>query len=572
METFLGKTIRGRFGFPSGVIATTSDTMRWMALNVPQIGFLVGKSTTIEPRQGNTEDIITQPDECSLWNAVGLANPGLDATLETFTELRKTVPREVLLFPQIGECDEERFARCTEAFDSCGDAVDGIELNLSCPHAERGGIAIGSDPAIVRAVVTAVRRKTEKPIIAKLNAGVPDLGTVAAAAVESGADAIAAINTLGGPNPELSNRYGGLSGPALLPVTLKALQIIREATSVPLIIMGGIRGASDIRRIEESVDTEGSVFAVGSALGGLSSLEIRDYFASLEEDLKRGTDKARRVTLSERLMDYRPLIVEKVIPLSKDLGLLRFYERTDAEPGQFLFLKTGNEESKPFSVAKNDPLELIVRDAGRVTKKILELRKHMVVRMRGPYGKPHRFNEEDTVCFVGAGCGIAPVRLGAAAHKGRKVFVFGVKTASELVYLEEFQQMGEVYCITEDGSYGERGVITDLLSRLLDGPVRTQESGPPARLIRKNRGNIVFYNCGPERMLRRAGKIEAAAVDPDNIYFVVERVTSCGIGICGKCSIPSGLRLCVDGPVFTAEEFEPALYTRDTSGKKVSFD
>ncbi len=81
MYNLLGKEIRGRFGFPSGVITTNSDVTKWMFEHVPQFGFYQGKSTTIEPRAGNREDILVQPAPDSLWNAVGYTNPGLDVVV-----------------------------------------------------------------------------------------------------------------------------------------------------------------------------------------------------------------------------------------------------------------------------------------------------------------------------------------------------------------------------------------------------------------------------------------------------------------------------------------------------------
>jgi len=108
MIDMLGKEVRGRFGFPSGVISTNGDTAKWMFRNVPQVGFFVGKSTTIEPREGNPEDILTQPSPDSMWNAVGYANPGLEATVESFRELRDVSPADVCLMPQVGESREEK--------------------------------------------------------------------------------------------------------------------------------------------------------------------------------------------------------------------------------------------------------------------------------------------------------------------------------------------------------------------------------------------------------------------------------------------------------------------------------
>jgi dihydroorotate dehydrogenase (NAD+) catalytic subunit len=232
------------------VITTNSDIARYMFEHVPQFGFYQGKSTTIEPTVGNREDILTQPTPESMWNAGGYTNPGLKARVEGFRELRATTPADVFLMAQIGESTEEKFAHSIDAFEQAGDIADRFEINVSCPHAAKGGILIGSDPESVRSVTAAARRATTKPIIVKLNAGVKNFEAIAVASVEGGADAISAINTLRGANPELSNRFGGLSGAAIFPSTVDAIQRLRQVTSVPILAMGGIRGAGDIRVLE----------------------------------------------------------------------------------------------------------------------------------------------------------------------------------------------------------------------------------------------------------------------------------------------------------------------------------
>ena len=161
MYNLLGKEIRGRFGFPSGVITTNSDVAKWMFRHVPQFGFYQGKSTTIEPRAGNREDILAQPTPDSLWNAVGYTNPGLDATVEAFRELRDVTPSDVFLMAQIGESTGEKFAHSVDAFEQAGDIADGYEVNVSCPHADKGGILIGSDPDSVRMITAATRAACE---------------------------------------------------------------------------------------------------------------------------------------------------------------------------------------------------------------------------------------------------------------------------------------------------------------------------------------------------------------------------------------------------------------------------
>lgn len=557
MYNLLGKDIRGRFGFPSGVITTNSDVARWMFEHVPQFGFYQGKSTTIEPRAGNREDILAQPTPDSLWNAVGYTNPGLEATVEGFRELRDATPDDVFLMAQIGESTGEAFAHSVDAFEQAGDIVDGYEINVSCPHADKGGILIGSDPDSVRTITAATRRATKKPVIVKLNAGVVGLEEIAVAAVEGGADAVSAINTLGGPNPELSNMFGGLSGAQIFPVTVDSIRRLRRVLDVPIIAMGGIRGAGDIRTLD-AIDST-LFYAIGSALGGLDSEEIRRYFAQLEKDLAEGTDVATGWTMNRMLMEYRPFVVKEVVHYSDAVKVIRFRERLEGpiDIGQFVFLKVSNTDAKPFSVAANDEgLEVLVRDVGPMTAKACALKENDVVRVRGPYGRRFELPRDRTAVFVGAGVGIAPIHYGARIHPGPKRVFLGARTRKELAYYESLQEVCDVRVSTDDGSAGHEGFIHELVERTLaEEPVERP----------------VFINCGPELAMRELDRVERRYAPPEDIFHVVERYTSCGIGICGKCAISTGERSCVDGPVHPATAFTPGDWHRDLTGKKVYY-
>jgi dihydroorotate dehydrogenase (NAD+) catalytic subunit len=557
MYNLLGKEIRGRFGFPSGVITTNSDIARYMFEHVPQFGFYQGKSTTIEPTVGNREDILTQPTPDSMWNAVGYTNPGLEATVEGFRELREATPDDVFLMAQVGESTEEKFAHSVDAFEQAGDIADGYEINVSCPHAAKGGILIGSDPESVRSITAATRKATRKPIIVKLNAGVRDFEAIALAAEAGGADAISAINTLGGPNPELSNQFGGLSGAAIFPSTLDAVARIRRIMDLPIIAMGGIRGAGDIRRLEAIDPT--LFYAIGTALGGLDSEEIREYFRILEEDLAEGTDRATGITLNRMLMDYHPFVVREVVAHGGTVRVIKFQERLDAEVdvGQFVFLKVGNTDSKPFSVADNrDGLEVLVRSVGPMTEKACKLKVNDVVRVRGPYGHAFTLPEDRPVVLVGAGVGIAPIHFAAHHHRGPKRIFIGAVTADELSYWESFKEAGEIAVSTDDGTAGHKGYIHELVEKALaEDPLEKP----------------VFLNCGPEVAMAALDRVERRYAAPEDIFHIIERYTSCGVGICGKCSTPSGLRSCIDGPAFSAADFTPGIFERDLTGKKVYF-
>jgi dihydroorotate dehydrogenase (NAD+) catalytic subunit len=570
MYDLLGKKVRGRFAFPSGVIATNPDTARWMIQHIPQIGFYVGKSTTIEPKLGNPEDIFVLTGSDSAQNAVGYTNPGLRETIEGFCGLKESCPDDVFLMPQIGESDEEKFMYCAGEFDRI--PIDGIEINVSCPHAKQGGILIGSDQKTVHSIVSAVRKATKKPLAVKLNAGVENLEEIAKAAVSAGADAISAINTLGGPCPELHNKYGGLSGHAIFPVTLDAIERLRKAVDVQIIAMGGITGTRDIKMLEK-IDP-GLFFEIGTALAQLSSEDIVRYFRQIEIDLKNNTEAAENMFPNPYMNQYRPFVVKEVEKLSETLIKIKFYQNLPSQAGQYVSLKIGynvehqlangetlverKEIAKPFSVADDDDgLELVIRNVGEATSRIFGLRKNDVVRIKGPLGSSFAAWSRQTVVFVGAGCGIAPVHHAAKHHNGKNIFIVGAKTRNELVYLDKMNEMGEVHVATDDGSMNFMGTVPELLERYL------QEAKPE--------GDLVFFNCGPEIAMAKADAVERQYAKPDRIYHLVERVCSCNEGICGKCSTPEGLRVCMDGPVFSADQFTPGKYTRDKYGRKKHF-
>ncbi len=561
MFNLLGKPVRGRFAFPSGEIATNSDTAIWAILNIPQIGAIIGKSTTIKPTLGNREDIFIQPTKNSGCNAVGFTNPGLEETIKGFCEIKEVIKNnDVFLMPQIGESEPESFAYCISEFEKKGIA-DGYEGNISCGHATKGGIQL-SIPQTVYETFAAMRKVTDKPLVAKINAATPNLVELVQAAIQGGATAVSFINTIPGPHPEIKNKFGGYSGKPIFPVLLKTAKLIRNHFDIRMIAMGGIEGADDIRKLEK-ID-KNMFYEIGTALAEMTSENIVQYFSQLKIDLKEGTNLAWEMTQKKKALQYQPFIIKEIVDLSESLKLFRFYERMDAGPGQYVSLKVGDcrtankeddEFSRPFSVANDkDGLELVIRKVGPATSKIFDLQENTAVRIRGPLGKRFEFPKNATIYFVGAGCGIAPVYHAATHQKGKKIFIIGAKTKSELAYLEQFEQIGEVHTSTDDGSYGYSGFLPQLLEQFL------QEKKPIG---------TYFFNCGPEIAMKEIDRIEKNYTAPARIFHLVERMSSCNSGICGKCSIPNGKRACVDGPVFSAEEFTPGQYTRDKTGKKV---
>jgi dihydroorotate dehydrogenase (NAD+) catalytic subunit len=259
------------------------------------------------------------------------------------------------------------------------------------------------------------------------------------------------------------------------------------------------------------------------------------------------------------LMEYRPFVVSEVDEYGESVRVVKFHERLDADVGvgQFVFFKVGPTDSKPFSVAANkNGLELLVRDVGPMTHKACQLKVNDVVRVRGPYGRRFSLPTDRPVVLVGAGVGIAPIHYAAQIHTGPKRVFIGAVTAAELVYWDSFKSLGDISVSTDDGTAGFHGRIAELVEKALEED----------RLE-----NPVFLNCGPEPAMKALDQVERRYAPPEDIFHVVERYTSCGIGICGKCSIPSGQRSCVDGPVHSAVEFTPGVSHRDLTGKKIKY-
>ena len=214
------------------------------------LGAIALKGTTLEPRFGNPTPRIA---ECTggLLNAVGLQNPGIDALVgEVAPRVRERC--QTPLIANISGFSVEEFGVCCEKADGC-DAIDIIEVNISCPNVHQGGMAFGTDPAAAAAVTRRARQATRKPLFVKLSPNVTDIVPIARACEDEGADGLTLINTLTGMRidirrrrPVLANRTGGFSGPALFPIALRFVNQAAKACRIPIIGCGGVTTAEDV--------------------------------------------------------------------------------------------------------------------------------------------------------------------------------------------------------------------------------------------------------------------------------------------------------------------------------------
>ncbi len=218
----------------------------------------VTKTVTPLPREGNAPVRIAET-EVGMLNAIGLANPGIDGFVTE--HLPQLAALGVPLWISVGGFSAEDFVHVAKRLDD--EAIEALELNLSCPN-------VDEVPENVGEVVAAVRAVTTKSLYAKLSAAVADLGATARAAESAGADGLSLVNTVRGLaldertlRPVLARGAGGLSGPALRPVALAAVHTCFRETRLPLVGMGGVSTGRDAL---ELLAAGASDVAVGTAL------------------------------------------------------------------------------------------------------------------------------------------------------------------------------------------------------------------------------------------------------------------------------------------------------------------
>jgi dihydroorotate dehydrogenase (NAD+) catalytic subunit len=239
--SFAGLELANPTILASGILGYSAESLNRVAKG--GAGAVVTKSVGIEPRVGYSNPTVVQA-EAGLINAMGLPNPGIDVYSEEI-KFSKTVLRVPIIVSVFGYSAVVYASVAKKAVDAGADAV---ELNVSCPHVKQTGAEIGQSPKFLSEVVQQVKAAINKPLIVKLSPNVADIAVLARAAVEAGADALTATNTLKAMAidsdtmlPILSNVKGGLSGAAIKPVALRCVFDIHEAMpDVPIIGCGGV--------------------------------------------------------------------------------------------------------------------------------------------------------------------------------------------------------------------------------------------------------------------------------------------------------------------------------------------
>jgi dihydroorotate dehydrogenase (NAD+) catalytic subunit len=214
-----------------------------------RIGGIVTKAVSLEPRQGNPPHRVAETPG-GMINAIGLQNVGLSAFIrEKLPWLAANLSHARVLINVVGHTERD-FVEVVSGLDDQSGFL-GFEINVSCPNVKDGTL-FGADPAALSKLVAALRHETERPLVVKLTPNVPDIGLYARICEENGADGLSAINTFPGMlidvdrrRPVIGNVSGGVSGPAILPMGVYLTWRARQATSLPIIGIGGIRSGGD---------------------------------------------------------------------------------------------------------------------------------------------------------------------------------------------------------------------------------------------------------------------------------------------------------------------------------------
>ena len=213
-----------------------------------EIGGIIVKGTTLEPREGNDYPRMVETPQGML-NCVGLQNKGVDYFIKHIYPQIKDIDTNMIV--NVSGNSPDTYAETAEKLDAL-EGIPAIEVNISCPNVKEGGMSFGVTCSGAASIVKAVRQHYHKTMIVKLSPNVTDIASIARACEDEGADSVSLINTLMGMaidierrRPKLSIRTGGLSGPAVKPVAVRMVNDVAKAVKIPVIGLGGISTAED---------------------------------------------------------------------------------------------------------------------------------------------------------------------------------------------------------------------------------------------------------------------------------------------------------------------------------------
>jgi dihydroorotate dehydrogenase (NAD+) catalytic subunit len=276
---------RTRFGnryFPNPIFTASGCAGSGKELanffDLKELGAIVTKSIAVKPRSGRATPRMAETPSGML-NSIGLQGPGIDQFLEN--DIPWLASRGARIIVSISGETVEEYASLARRLRGI-DGLSGVEVNISCPNVENRGLVFACDPTASRAVVESVRRNIagDYPMIVKLSPDVTDIVSIAREVVSAGADALALINTvlgmvidIEGRRPKLAGITGGLSGPAIRPIAVRAIyQVHSVMRNIPILGMGGVTNGRDAL---ELIYAGASGVSVGTATFGNPTAAMR---------------------------------------------------------------------------------------------------------------------------------------------------------------------------------------------------------------------------------------------------------------------------------------------------------
>jgi len=253
-------------------------------VNVNELGGLVTKSITRHPREGHPPPRIAETP-AGMLNAIGLANVGVEQFCrEKLPFLNKL---KTAVFVSVAGSTADEYIEVMEIIEEAGPDIAGYEINISCPNVKQGGMEFGIEPRMTQDLTARLRQLTRRFLMVKLSPNVTDIGLIARAAEQAGADGISAINTVVGLDVDPgSGRFlvhtglCGLSGPAIRPIALANVFKVVNAVSIPVIGLGGIASVEDVLkflRVGAQAVQVGTLNYRNPAIGVQLAAQLGDY-------------------------------------------------------------------------------------------------------------------------------------------------------------------------------------------------------------------------------------------------------------------------------------------------------
>ena len=219
-------------------------------IDINKLGAIVTKSITRQPREGNPPPRIVETPS-GMINSIGLANIGVKKYIKEMLPIYEDLSTKIIM--NIAGTDIKEYVEILELMENHSSNITGYEINISCPNVKKGGMEFGVDCDMTAKLTEELRRITDRLIIMKLSPNVSDIVSIGKASQDAGADAVSAINTVVGMSinakkgiSNIYTTYGGLSGPAIKPIGLAAVNKLYKELSIPIIGMGGIVSSTDV--------------------------------------------------------------------------------------------------------------------------------------------------------------------------------------------------------------------------------------------------------------------------------------------------------------------------------------